>query len=59
MISLMLILVAVWSFVCGYFFNEAKDKGNAIVCFITGFILLLIGISWFIDFLLEVLGWVF
>lgn len=59
MISLMLIWVAVFMFVCGYFFNEAKEKGDAIVCFITGISLLLIGIPWFVDFLLEELKWVF
>lgn len=59
MISLMLIWVAVFTFVCGYFYYEAKDKENTIVCFITGISLLLISIPWFIDFLLEELKWVF
>lgn len=59
MISLMLIWVAVFAFVCAYFYYEAKDKENTIVCFITGISLLLISIPWFIDFLLEELKWVF
>ena len=59
MISLMLIWVAVSSFICGYFYLEAKDKEDSIVCFITGISLLLIGIPLFVDFLLEELKWVF
>ena len=59
MISLMLILVAVFMLVCGYFYLEAKDKEDSIVCFITGISLLLISIPWFVDFLLEELKWAF
>lgn len=59
MISLMLIWVAVFMCICGYFYLEAKDKENSIVCFITGISLLLIGIPWLVDFLLEELKWVF
>ena len=59
MISLMLILVAVFMLVCGYFYLETKDKEDSIVCFITGISLLLISIPWFVDFFLEELKWVF
>lgn len=59
MISLMLILIAVFSFVCGYFFYEAEDKENTKICFATGISLLLISIPWFVNFLLEELKWVF
>ena len=59
MVSLMFILVAVFTFVCGHFFLEAKEEGDAIVCFATGISLLLISIPWFVDFLLEELKWVF
>lgn len=59
MISLMLILIAVFTFVCGYFFYEAKEEENVVFCFATGISLLLISIPWFVDFLLEELKWVF
>lgn len=59
MISLMLIWVAVSSFICGYFYLEAEDKEDCFVCFATGIGLLLIGIPLFVDFLLEELKWVF
>lgn len=59
MISLMLILIAVFTFVCSYFFYEAKAESDAVFCFATGISLLLIGIPWFVDFLLEKLNWVF
>jgi hypothetical protein len=59
MVSLMLIWTAVFTLICGYFYLEAKDKEDSIVCFIAGISLLLISIPWFVDFLLEELEWVF
>ena len=58
MISLMLILIAVFLFVCCYFLCEAKDEESAIFCFATGISLFLISIPGLVDFLLEELKWV-
>lgn len=59
MFSLMLILLAVFAFVCTYFFLEAKDDANATIACITGVVLFMVGFFNFINYFLEVLRWKF
>lgn len=59
MISLMLILLAVFAFVCTYFFLEARDDEDATIACITGTVLFMVGFFNFINYLLEVLRWKF
>ena len=59
MVSLMLILVAFFAFVCGFFFLVAGETADASFILCVGSILFVIGYSNFINFLLEELKWVF
>lgn len=62
MISLMFILLAVFAFVCAYFFLEAEKTPNATIVFSVGIILIIlfmVGFFNFINYLLEVLRWTF
>lgn len=59
MVSLMLILLAVFAFVCTYFFLEARDDAGATIACITGVVLFMVGFFNFINYLLEVLKWTF
>lgn len=59
MVSLVMIMTAVFGFVCAHFFYDTGCRKDAIAMFVISSILFLVGIPMFINYLLEVLRWIF